>query len=535
MFEEVLSALDHEGNPVCPDHFILPAKIGIARCQLRVGNLRQGIRMANEIDHQELFEDCGTILEEQKQYSEAAAMFVKSGQLEKAALIYTKYLIKNDKGRISEAAVILEKVNNDALNAAFAKACLGAGRYDDALRAYQRAHDNDKVVEILLRNLDQVQQAFDLVRNGASAQAAQLVAEYCIEQADHRGAIEFLLMANKSDDAFKLAQANNIMDIYCSFLSNSISSEDALKVAHYYEKSQDFGRAGRYYSLCGQYQRALRLFLQCGDREIDAAIEVVGKSQNEALTHQLIDFLVGEKDGIPKDPNYIYRLYLALKKYDDAAKTALVIARQEQDLGNYPAAHAVLVETIRQLEDQTRTSDGSKITLTCSTKQVESQSNLGPETVNSNDGPLQPQQGSSSRPISLTAPDPILGKSVAITDLVKATAEEALAYIRKYNNVIEKEAEESQDGDGDEAPTPSAASNGEGMEEDDSVRGGGSRATADEDGTSGGGIGGSSSRRSKGSSKNNKASLPPSRHAKAARMKMERMAKSKRKKESQNK
>ena len=82
---------------------------------------------------------------------------------------------------------------------------------------------------------------------------------------------------------------------------------------------------GRFYSLCGQYSRALKLFIQCGDKEIDAAIEVVGRSQNENLTHQLIDFLVGEKDGVPKDQNYIYRLYLALKKYEDAAKTALII------------------------------------------------------------------------------------------------------------------------------------------------------------------------------------------------------------------
>ena len=107
----------------------------------------------------------------------------------------------------------------------------------------------------------------------------------------------------------------------------------------------------RFYSVCGQYQRALKLFIQCGDREIDAAIEVVGKSQNEHLTHQLIDFLVGETDGIPKDPNYIYRLYMALRKYDDAAKTALIIARQEQDMGNYTLAHSVVVETIKKLED----------------------------------------------------------------------------------------------------------------------------------------------------------------------------------------
>jgi WD repeat-containing protein 19 len=107
----------------------------------------------------------------------------------------------------------------------------------------------------------------------------------------------------------------------------------------------------RYYSMCGQYSRALKLFIQCGDREINSAIDVVGKSQNEGLTHQLIDFLVGDKDGVPKDPNYIYRLYMALKKYEDAAKTALIIAKQEQDMGNYPLAHSVVVETTRSLED----------------------------------------------------------------------------------------------------------------------------------------------------------------------------------------
>lgn len=63
------------------------------------------------------------------------------------------------------------------------------------------------------------------------------------------------------------------------------------------------------------------------------------------------DHSVSEKDGIPKDPNYIYRLYMALKKYEDAAKTALIIARQEQDMGNYTLAQSVVTETIRKLED----------------------------------------------------------------------------------------------------------------------------------------------------------------------------------------
>lgn len=75
-----------------------------------------------------------------------------------------------------------------------------------------------QVVEIKLRHLDQVQQAFDLVRESASAQGAIVVATYCQEINDIRGAIEFLLIANKSDESFKLAQDKNLVDIYTSVL-----------------------------------------------------------------------------------------------------------------------------------------------------------------------------------------------------------------------------------------------------------------------------------------------------------------------------
>jgi len=375
MYEEALHALDNDGNRVISDALIPTAMMGITRCQLRLGNVRQGIRQANELDDIQLFIECGTILENAKQYSEAASMYIKGKQYEKAALIYTKYLIKNDKNRINEMLLIIDKVNNDAINSAFGKACLSVQRYEDALNAYMRCNEIDKVVEILLKYLDSTQKAFDIVRKTPSSNASQIIADYCLSHQDYRGAIEFLLLANKLEDAFKLAQQQNIMDIYTSFFTDAIGnndntkegeganaannksllllmpSEDAIKVAQYYEKQQKYGLSGKYYAYSGQYAKALKLFLQCGDREIDSAIDIVGKSQNETLTHQLIDFLVGEKDGLPKDPKYIYRLYLALKKYEDAAKTALIIARQEQELGQYLTAHKVICETIRHLED----------------------------------------------------------------------------------------------------------------------------------------------------------------------------------------
>ena len=52
-------------------------------------------------------------------------------------------------------------------------------------------------------------QTYHFIRN-----RAQFVAEYCQETNDYRGAIEFLLIANKSDEAFKLAQSQSIVDVY---------------------------------------------------------------------------------------------------------------------------------------------------------------------------------------------------------------------------------------------------------------------------------------------------------------------------------
>ena len=61
---------------------------------------------------------------------------------------------------------------------------------------------------------------------------------------------------------------------------------------------------------------------------------------------------MGETDGVPKEPFHIYRLYLALGNYAQAAKTAIIIARQEQELGNYRVAHGILFETHRELTAQ---------------------------------------------------------------------------------------------------------------------------------------------------------------------------------------
>ena len=66
------------------------------------------------------------------------------------------------------------------------------------------------------------------------------------------------------------------------------------------------------------------------------------KANDEKLIMHLIDFLMGELDGMPKDSKYLFRLYMAIEKFTEAAKTAIIIAQSEQEMGNYRNAHDVL-------------------------------------------------------------------------------------------------------------------------------------------------------------------------------------------------
>lgn len=124
-------------------------------------------------------------------------------------------------------------------------------------------------------------------------------------------------------------------------------------VSGYFEAKQNFFYAGKYLLQGGQYQRALRSLLLCPvgtPNAIELAIETVGLANSEPLTHELIDYLMGETDGIPKEVKYIFHLHMSLKQYKEAANTAILIAREEQMLGNYKVAHDLVFDNIRLLK-----------------------------------------------------------------------------------------------------------------------------------------------------------------------------------------
>jgi WD repeat-containing protein 19 len=330
---------------------------GIAKTSLRLGDIRRGTRLAINSKDRQLCKECGDILKSMSQWQDAATVYEEGERYEDAVKIYLSKMLNATK-----MEPLMDKINAPRLLKEYAilkqkeaeketDTRVKTKLFEKASDAFHRAKELDFVVKLQLNHLNNPEVAFGIVRQTGSSEGAMLVAEYCKKMSDYGGAIEFLLMAQKSEEAFQLAQTHDQMAVYAKALGDTITQEEATDIARYYEQQQNWGKAGEFYTVCGKYKVALKLFLQCGEREMDKAIDVVGKAKSDTLTHTLIDFLMGETDGVPKDPNFIFRLYMALGNYNQAAKTAIIIARQEQELGNYKVAHSTLYETQMELEN----------------------------------------------------------------------------------------------------------------------------------------------------------------------------------------
>lgn len=75
-------AKDRSHNEAC--------RAGIARTAIRQGEVSKGVTIANELKSRALYRDCGASLEAMGQLAEAAAMYEKGEQYEKASSIYIK-------------------------------------------------------------------------------------------------------------------------------------------------------------------------------------------------------------------------------------------------------------------------------------------------------------------------------------------------------------------------------------------------------------------------------------------------------------
>ncbi|XP_076036473.1 intraflagellar transport protein Oseg6 [Oratosquilla oratoria] len=328
-------------------------KAGIARMALRCGDIRRGVNIAAEMNSRSLKRECAEILESKKQYAEAATLY-ESGQFhEKAAALYIR--LKN----WAKVGTLLPNINSPKIHLQYAKAKESDGQYAEAARAYESARDFDAVVRIMLQHLDAPEEAVRIVQETKSTEGAKMIAKFFQRLNDYGSAIQFLVMSRCNDEAFQLARAHGKMELYADILGADANPEDYKSVALHFDNEKNSFLAGKFYHLAGNHTKGLKHLLRAAqsssgeDSEpIQLCIDLVAMADDDNLTRQLIDFLMGEVDGVPKDAKYLFRLYMAKQQYREAAKTAIIIAREEQNSGNYRHAHDVLLGMYAELHRQ---------------------------------------------------------------------------------------------------------------------------------------------------------------------------------------
>jgi WD repeat-containing protein 19 len=123
---------------------------GIARCALRLGDLHRGLTLARSADDQTLYRDAAEILEQMRQPGEAAAMWERGAQYERALALHVAG--KN----MSAAAAVVGRVTLPKLLGVYARACEAQGNWTAAAEAHERARDMDAVARLCLEQLNQV-------------------------------------------------------------------------------------------------------------------------------------------------------------------------------------------------------------------------------------------------------------------------------------------------------------------------------------------------------------------------------------------
>ncbi|XP_071315895.1 WD repeat-containing protein 19-like isoform X2 [Trachinotus anak] len=341
-YEKGMTHNNKEHNEVC--------QAGVARMSIRMGDIRRGVAQAIQHPSRVLKKECGAILESMKQFSEAAQLYEKGQYYDKAASLYLR--CKN----WTKVGELLPHVSSPRIHLQYAKAKEADGKYKDAVQAYERAKDWNNVVRVLLDHLNNPEDAVRVVRERRSIDGAKMVARFFLQLSDYGSAIQFLVLSQCNDEAFHVAQQHGQMEVYADFIGSEGTQEDYQSIALYFEGEKKHLLAGRFFQKCGQYSRALKHFLNCphtdDDLAVDMAIETVGQAKDSYLTSQLTDYLLGESDGVPKDAKYLFHLYMALQQYREAARTAIIITREEQCAGNYRNAHDVLFSMYKELQAQ---------------------------------------------------------------------------------------------------------------------------------------------------------------------------------------
>jgi WD repeat-containing protein 19 len=101
---------------------------------------------------------------------------------------------------------LIKKIKSPKLLIQLAKAKESEQNYGEAEQAFEQAEDWENVIRLNINNLNDIAKAKWVLRNRCQTEVcASMISSYCVKKGEHKEAIEFLLLANKKEEAFLLA------------------------------------------------------------------------------------------------------------------------------------------------------------------------------------------------------------------------------------------------------------------------------------------------------------------------------------------
>lgn len=326
-------------------------RAGLCRCLVRVGQVRRAMQIAIESQSPSICGECAATLESQSHMAEAADLFLRAGRSEKAAEIYLA--IKN----YDAAGPLMAGIQSAKLQGMYARAKEAEGKLEDAIRAYEAAGESLQVIRILLERVKDAGRAFIVARRTRSVEGALKCAQYCINQGTDQFwplAIEFLCLGGALEEALKEAINHSQVDTWEKFAAEKCHPDLLVRAARHWENEGKPAKAAQCYFKAQMYPQALRLYLRSGPEGVEKATDVVEESKSRELGAEVLEFIVRTGGDDPRFYKQMYKIQMALGKYDEAAATTVEIAKKDQDEGNYRVAHQHLLEMTQLLRQQGR-------------------------------------------------------------------------------------------------------------------------------------------------------------------------------------
>ncbi|KRZ43699.1 WD repeat-containing protein 19 [Trichinella pseudospiralis] len=327
------------------EQIIICCKNGIARTSLWCGEVKEGIKLALQSSDDLLLNECASILEQKMLFNEAADMYARCEEYNKSAYLWLKS--KN----WSKLKNILHQVTAKQFYVQYAKAMETIKDYSTAAESYKKGDDYFNFVRISMEHLNGLEEAVRVVQESKCIEAAKFLSNYFIGRNDYSSAVRLLVLANCFSEALQLAKKKDKMEVFADTIGDDGDEEIYNTMASYFDHQGKKLLAGKFYMKAEKYHKAFDIFIndQCDKISIKLAVECAALTRDRTIIDELLQFLTGEKDGIPKDPTYLFQLYTILERHQEAAKIAIIIVKDKQSRGQYRLARDVLFKLHQSL------------------------------------------------------------------------------------------------------------------------------------------------------------------------------------------